>query len=284
MEYDDDKFAQTQTYYKLKSSLRQQGLFGLRLDLSLTSPKEPVKDRRVNMSTKYIKGNYSIVPNMGEVLKLKGATVNVYLALCKYGDEDGLCFPSYNTIAEQIDYNVRTCKRAIEELVEAGLIERRQRSRSDGSLSSNYYQLIDKGVVVSMTPPSGVDVTTLTKPINKELDKSNSLTSKKEVDPSAVSLSLLLVELIKARGGHVKTADAYRWATDVEKINRLDGFSWAEIEKVIKWCQADDFWQNNILSGSKLRKQMVQLALKMNQESGQEDDPVIRAMKREGLM
>ena len=97
----------------------------------------------------------------------------MYMAICLHADETGGCFPSYNTIAEEVDYNLRTCKRAVEELVELGLVEKEHRLRKDGSLSSNYYQIIDKGVVTHTTPPSGLGVTTLTKTI-KELDKSNS--------------------------------------------------------------------------------------------------------------
>ena len=41
------------------------------------------------------------------------------------------------------------------------------------------------------------------------------------------------------------------------------------IEKVIKWCQGDPFWQNNILSTAKLRKQYDQLALKMEEEGNE---------------
>jgi hypothetical protein len=37
-----------------------------------------------------------------------------------------------------------------------------------------------------------------------------------------------------------------------------------EIGAVIVWCQQDEFWQNNILSVAKLRKQYDHLVLKMN--------------------
>ena len=33
---------------------------------------------------------------------------------------------------------------------------------------------------------------------------------------------------------------------------------------MIEWCQTDEFWQDNILSTAKLRKQYDQLVLKMN--------------------
>jgi len=44
---------------------------------------------------------------------------------------------------------------------------------------------------------------------------------------------------------------------------RVDGRLVAEIEDVIKLCQQDKFWQNNILSTDKLRKHFGQLKLKL---------------------
>lgn len=45
-----------------------------------------------------------------------------------------------------------------------------------------------------------------------------------------------------------------RWAKDIEKMNRIDGRSWENIEKAIDWAMNDSFWQRNIWSGANLRK------------------------------
>lgn len=45
-----------------------------------------------------------------------------------------------------------------------------------------------------------------------------------------------------------------RWAKDIDKMNRLDGRSWQEIENAIDWAMNDTFWQKNIWSGANLRK------------------------------
>lgn len=58
-----------------------------------------------------------------------------------------------------------------------------------------------------------------------------------------------------------------RWAADFDKCNRLDDHSWDEIRNVLVFARKDTFWQTNILSGSKFRKQYMQLAAKMNCES-----------------
>lgn len=62
-----------------------------------------------------------------------------------------------------------------------------------------------------------------------------------------------------------------RWFDAIDKINRIDGRGWAEIEDVIRWCQQDDFWKSNILSGGALRKQFPKLRLTMSRRDGKRE-------------
>ena len=48
----------------------------------------------------------------------------------------------------------------------------------------------------------------------------------------------------------------------MDKINRIDGFDYATIEYIIRWCQQDDFWKQNIRSGNTLRRQFVALMIR----------------------
>lgn len=54
-----------------------------------------------------------------------------------------------------------------------------------------------------------------------------------------------------------------RWAQDIDKLARIDNQSIPDIEATILWCQKDDFWKDNILSGSKLREKWDKLQIKM---------------------
>jgi hypothetical protein len=56
------------------------------------------------------------------------------------------------------------------------------------------------------------------------------------------------------------------WANDVDKLHRIDGRPWEEIGRVMEWCQYNDFWQVNILSGAKFREKYDQLLSKAKQE------------------
>jgi hypothetical protein len=75
-------------------------------------------------------------------------------------------------------------------------------------------------------------------------------------------LSNLLADLIEANG--IKRPDVTdKWHQEIERLNRLDGYSYEQIEQTIRWVQQDSFWRSNVLSPAKLRKQFGALQLKM---------------------
>ncbi len=78
-----------------------------------------------------------------------------------------------------------------------------------------------------------------------------------------LKLSKLLLGLILARHSGFKKPVLKKWSLYIDRMIRLDKRKPNDIEAVIKWCQADEFWQNNILSTRKLRDKFDQLYLKM---------------------
>lgn len=79
-----------------------------------------------------------------------------------------------------------------------------------------------------------------------------------------VRLSELLLEKILFRNPNHKKPNIRMWAKEIDFMIRIDNRAPEEIRAVIEWCQADTFWQNNVLSTAKLRSQFDQLRLKMN--------------------
>jgi hypothetical protein len=93
---------------------------------------------------------------------------------------------------------------------------------------------------------------------------------KETLPPEALRLSGMLADLIlKNLPNHSGLTASKRnrtvtsWAWDIDKMNRIDGRSWEDIEHIIRWCQSDTFWKSNILSGAKLRDKANQLSAKM---------------------
>src|SRR5690606_2676572 len=92
-------------------------------------------------------------------------------------------------------------------------------------------------------------------------------------DHEATVLTRLLAKLMlqnnpKARIPKTEK-DAQKWIAELERIHRLDGYSYDEIKQAIIWCQNDDFWKANILSTKKLREKMPTLILQMKRRGNQ---------------
>lgn len=99
-------------------------------------------------SSVYQKGSFLVVPNKQIVMKLRGAPLNVFLSIVDHANADGECWPSYNTISDDVGYGRREVIRAVDDLIELGLIVKRPQTRDNGSSTSNVF------TVMTLTPPS----------------------------------------------------------------------------------------------------------------------------------
>lgn len=91
-------------------------------------------------------------------------------------------------------------------------------------------------------------------------------------------MASLLRDLIQANNPSWKSKPKHveQWARDIDKIVRIDGRTEQQVEYMVRWVQADGFWQKNILSGSKLREKFEDLVVKIK--------PQQRAQKGRGLV
>ena len=113
-------------------------------------------------------------------------------------------------------------------------------------------------VRLTPTQPSPAQPDPAQPPISDEMGNSSSgvavATPRPEIDRL---LNILDTEIIR-NGGRApkrtkKNIDAVRLMLD------RDGYTADQIERAIRWCQADEFWRANILSASKLREKYEQL-------------------------
>ena len=65
----------------------------------------------------------------------------VYIYLKDHANKEGTCWPGIKTIAAGVSLSRSTVKRALDDLVKAGLVEKSIRWRENGSLSSNLYRI-----------------------------------------------------------------------------------------------------------------------------------------------
>lgn len=107
--------------------------------------------------------------------------------------------------------------------------------------------------------------------IEKEIESNNSQQSQKRYadDSPYMKAAVYLFEKIKERLPNKKEPDFQKWADEVRKTVELDGVPVERYKQVLDWSQNDDFWQANILSTSKLRKQFDTIYLQMQRDNKQ---------------
>lgn len=75
-------------------------------------------------------------------MKTGSATIkSVLLAVANYADEEGICWPSQEQLADDTELSRHSIMRALDQLEEMGLLSRERRHRGDGSRSSDLIML-----------------------------------------------------------------------------------------------------------------------------------------------
>ena len=105
---------------------------------------------------------------------------------------------------------------------------------------------------------------------NTESNKDSQQSQKRYADDSQyMKAAVYLFEKIKERLPNKKEPDFQKWADEVRKTVELDGVPVERYKEVLDWSQNDDFWQANILSTNKLRKQFDTIYLQMQRDNKQ---------------
>jgi hypothetical protein len=177
---------------------------------------------------------------------------------------------SNGKIAAALQTDKRTIERALARLRKSGHIINYGTGRNDRCLKFNTdtMSVEDTDTMSAGIPTSGgvstdttADHNKVTKTATKKKDKSFSL------EGDEIYLSSLLLELILKRKPDLKKPDLQKWAKEVGLMFTRDNRTKDRIEKVIRWCQADSFWQHNILSTNKLRKHFDLLESRANEQT-----------------
>lgn len=96
---------------------------------------------------------------------------------------------------------------------------------------------------------------------NNDLDSSESVSASFSSD--VIFLTDLLISEIKKNNPQAKTpANITNWRNDI-RLLLADGYTFTQIDSMIRWTQSDDFWKSNILSAKKLREKSSTLILQM---------------------
>lgn len=78
-----------------------------------------------------------------------------------------------------------------------------------------------------------------------------------------IFLTDLLISEIKKNNPQAKSpSNISNWRNDI-RLLLADGYTFTQIDSMIRWAQSDDFWKSNILSAKKLREKSSTLILQM---------------------
>lgn len=90
----------------------------------------------------YTKGDFFIVPNRSVLKGMNYRDRSAFMELCAMADENGVCWPSFQTLADNSGMSRTSAIEAVNVLEERGLIVRTKRERKDGSQTSNEYKIM----------------------------------------------------------------------------------------------------------------------------------------------
>jgi len=103
---------------------------------------------------------------------------------------------------------------------------------------------------------------------DKDKGEETSLSSKYKFEPKDLELATLLKDkIIENTPSFKEPSNLTSWADVIRLMREQDQRTFEQIEIIILWCQQNDFWQANILSAKKLRKQFDTLVAQMKRDA-----------------
>jgi len=182
-------------------------------------------------------------------LGLKGNALLIYAIIFGFSQVEGHCFNgSLQYLADWTNSTKQGVLKAIKQLLDKGLITKNEKLKNNVKFVEYYVtkfngalNKVERGIKQSL-------------PNNIEYNIENNIVYTPQAKKCAERLKNKILEIYPNNAGAKKKDCVQRWAKDIDKMNRLDGRSWEDIEKAIDWALNDSFWQKNIWSGANLRK------------------------------
>ncbi|MHC4397568.1 MAG: hypothetical protein ACYS1A_18145 [Planctomycetota bacterium] len=200
----------------------------------------------------------------------------VWLCIKRRQGRNPYAWPSEETIAKDAgDISIASVKRSVKHLQETVWLKV-EKPPKQGRGQTNKYAVLGgkKGIRKNPFSQKGYHKETrkgITKRRKVYKGKYIHSPTSEEARLSGLLLNLILERKPNFTHGQPNNCKQtiQRWAVHIDRLIRLNNRTPEEVEAVIRWCQQDDFWQNNILCTEKLRKQIDQLELKMQKQVGQ---------------
>lgn len=197
----------------------------------------------------------------------------VLLTIADHCDDSGEnAWPGIARIAHRCRLGERRVQQILRSLEERGLVVIDEQAGGSLGLRSdrrpNRYALVIDGVQptsprdvdgvkseaetgVYGVKPTSPDPIHISNPVPSDEKLPVPLSIESSSEPKR--LAELLAELMVANGCK-KPRVTNQWIATIDRMQRLDGRSFDQIERAIRWCQSDPFWSANIHSPDALRR------------------------------
>lgn len=186
-------------------------------------------------------------------------------------DDEGVAWwpATREDLAEETGLSPDQSKRAVQSLVERGFVV-----ATEHRLGGNYDRTKSYRTVVLGRPVDRAESPNESGR-NRPQDRAESpnvpisQTYRKTVEKTSDDIDRLcelLAELVRANGHKVETVGV-RWRQSCERLIRIDGYSVAQVEWMIRWSTSDEFWAANIRSMPTLREKFSTLVAQAKREN-----------------
>jgi hypothetical protein len=212
-----------------------------------------------------------------------GSEKLVLLRLADHANDDGLCWPSQDTMHVKCGVSERTVRESLGKLEGRGLISRTPRWR-EGRRTTDLIRLLvaeeSSGSQPEVPAGSQPAESAAGKPADSAPDNRQDLPGNPKKEPSSsepsqkkeqalssrrdlIELSHRLADAIRADDSRAKVKpDSVTWLDPLRLLIDHDGRTVDEVRAVIDWCQEDDFERTHVLSPRTLRKRFTALRKK----------------------
>ncbi|AGI32294.2 TPA: helix-turn-helix domain-containing protein [Mannheimia haemolytica] len=200
----------------------------------------------------------------------------VLLKLADNANDDGVCFPSYQFIADKCEMSKRSAISHIDELIKMGYVSKKSRKNKDGS-SSNLYQLhldapSEKSALggENFAPGGSENSAPITShSINQSINHNTSEQNSDGVDKKSkyrfsdndMAVAKWIFKRVKQLAPQTKESYLPNWANEVRLMVERDKHTHQEICSLFKFATEHHFWGRNILSVVSLRAKWDRLNL-----------------------
>jgi len=209
----------------------------------------------------------------------------ILIKLADNANDAGVCFPSYQHVADHCEVKKRSVIDHISRLEADGFLVKSGRKSRLGSSSNSYQLCISSGgnsesvpsaniapPSANIAPPSANIAPPLVQNLHPEpvtlltCHLTNNVTNEFETNPELVADVLAKSILNENPKAVIKPVG---WLADIDKAIRIDGRSIDDLLQVIDWIYHGQggFWKSNILSGKKLREKFDALVIQMKGKS-----------------